>query len=114
MRRKIRDHDRTKSHAMADFDIITGPGGATLALSGDWTLMSLGAQSLDMPVHFARIGPVRIDLSRLGRLDTAGAYAILRAIGDKPAPSDFADRKDLQRLLSLVRRGIYQSAPSQR
>jgi phospholipid/cholesterol/gamma-HCH transport system permease protein len=107
------DEDREASGAAASFDIISAHDGSTLALSGDWTLMTLGAQAIDLPAQFSRTRPARIDVSRLGRLDTAGAYAILRAIGKQPAVTDFANRKDAQQLLSMVQRGIYQDAPPQ-
>src|SRR5262245_12034088 len=88
----------------AAYQIQSGPGGPTVALSGDWTSLSLGEEAVGLrdALHGAG-GTARVDLSRLGRLDTAGAYAILRAIHPATVPAASPDRADIDRLFELVR-----------
>ena len=87
--------------ASATYQIVSGPAGPTVALSGDWTSLALGEEALGMRSALHGAGTPRIDFRQLGRLDTAGAYAILRAI--HPAPATSPDRPDVERLFALVR-----------
>lgn len=73
--------------------------------SGDWTVLSLG----DAPVRLLREmrdGRRRFDARDLGRVDTAGAFALMRALHPKKEGDsidlDFAGRDDLGRLGDLV------------
>jgi len=65
--------------AAADFQIDDGGPGLTLRLTGDWTATELGriSRRLDDELHERRVDSV--DLSDLGRFDTAGALAIVQA-----------------------------------
>ena len=72
----------------AAFQILTGPTGPTVALSGDWTSLTLDEQAIGLRDAVSGVrGSPRLDLAELGRLDTAGAYAILRAIHPAGAPA---------------------------
>ena len=80
---------------------MSGPAGPTVAISGDWTSLALGDEALGMRSALHGTRTHQVDFKDLGRLDTAGAYAILRAI--HPAPATAPDRPDVDRLLALVR-----------
>jgi phospholipid/cholesterol/gamma-HCH transport system permease protein len=69
----------------AGLDVIEADGGARLKLSGDWTVHEIGR--FERAVMKAASGPVVIDLSGLGHLDTAGAWLL----GQATAASDDPD-----------------------
>jgi phospholipid/cholesterol/gamma-HCH transport system permease protein len=91
----------------AEFSVRTGGERPTVALVGDWTANNLG----DAPARLAETvtadGPVAVDIRKVRRLDTAGAYALVRAL-----PQDF-DLKAVQarpesaRLLELVGAAVH-------
>jgi phospholipid/cholesterol/gamma-HCH transport system permease protein len=98
----------------AAFQILTGQAGPTVALSGDWTSLTLGEEALGLRSALrGAAGPPRLDLKDLGRLDTAGAYAILRAIHPTQAPTAAPDRPDVGRLFDLVRPTIEEEAEAE-
>jgi phospholipid/cholesterol/gamma-HCH transport system permease protein len=70
----------------AQFDIETRDGARILAVSGDWTIHTIGA--LDDVLRPLRLQggdrPTRVDVTQLGDLDTAGAYVIERILSDAP------------------------------
>jgi phospholipid/cholesterol/gamma-HCH transport system permease protein len=70
----------------AQFEIETRDGVPTLVVSGDWTIHTIG--KLDVSLRALRgqtlDRPRLIDVSKLGDLDTAGAFVIERAIASKP------------------------------
>ncbi|HEY5711363.1 MAG TPA: ABC transporter permease [Allosphingosinicella sp.] len=91
----------------AAFQILIDRTGPTVKLSGDWTSLTLGEEAMGLRAALRETsGPARIALDNLGRLDTAGAYAILRAIHPSPAPAAAPDRPDVARLFDLVRPAI--------
>ena len=65
----------------AEFSVTGAAEGDTVVLSGDWTANNLG----DIPAGLAQELEGRpnrkIDVTRVHRLDTAGAYALIRAAG---------------------------------
>lgn len=76
---------------------------ATLALSGDWTAMRLG----QVPRELARTlhgheGELCVDLCRLGEIDTAGAFAIGRAIPEAVSVDVISRGRDFGRVIELV------------
>jgi phospholipid/cholesterol/gamma-HCH transport system permease protein len=87
----------------ADFALQAGPGGRVLALSGDWTSTTLGAAAGRLG-RALRGGVARVDVSRLGRIDTAGAYALFLASGRGAPPPGLESRPEALRLYELVRR----------
>src|SRR3954468_1789819 len=91
----------------AAFQILTDRTGPTVKLSGDWTSLTLGEEALGLrsALRDAK-GTARVELEALGRLDTAGAYAILSAIHPSQAPAAAPDRPDIARLFALVRPSI--------
>lgn len=86
----------------AGYSVKGAAEGATVVLSGDWTANGLG----DAPAGLAReLGGHHgsaWDVSQVRRLDTAGAYALIRAAGDGFDLSKVKARPESKRLLELV------------
>lgn len=93
----------------ASFHVRSDSDGDTVALSGDWTSLTMGSAvtSLQAAVSGPSASRLRLDFSSLGRLDTAGAYVILRAISPDGTAGGIEDgvgaRPDVARLFDLVR-----------
>jgi phospholipid/cholesterol/gamma-HCH transport system permease protein len=85
---------------LASHAISPGDGGDVLKLAGRLTLARLG----DLPHILGDIGPVaQIDLSAVERIDTVGAWLVLRvAAANNAAITGASD--DAQRLLAAVQR----------
>ena len=95
----------------ADFHIEDSEGAATLRLTGDWTTTSLGrtAKRLNDDLSGRSIGAV--DVSELGRFDTAGALALVQA-SDKSLPKEaWAERPEAGRIYATVEKLDRESAP---
>jgi phospholipid/cholesterol/gamma-HCH transport system permease protein len=89
----------------ADFDIVQRPGApAAVALRGDWTATGLGHVGVRLPQEVKARDGLALDVSGLGRFDTAGAFAVLRALGDGEV-SGLEARPDVASLLQFVREG---------
>ncbi len=99
----------------ADFQIEEAEGGsARLRLTGDWTTAGMGrsAQSLSDKLSGRKISGV--DLSGLGRFDTAGALVIVQA-SDCVFPADaWADRPEAGRVYAMVEKLERETAPPPR
>jgi phospholipid/cholesterol/gamma-HCH transport system permease protein len=87
----------------ADFVVEQRPEGRVLALTGDWTSTTLGGAAGRLS-RSLKGGLAGVDLSRLGRFDTAGAYALYQATGRGPPPVGAETRPEVVRLYDLVRR----------
>ncbi|MGY2736902.1 MlaE family ABC transporter permease [Sphingomonas sp. UYP23] len=86
----------------AAFDILDHPEGRTLQPSGDWTVLLLDGTVATLGKEVHRVGQAdRLDLSRLGRVDTSGAFVLLRAL--KPIGIVTPSHADFDRLSALVR-----------
>jgi phospholipid/cholesterol/gamma-HCH transport system permease protein len=87
----------------ADFSLRDAPGGSRLSLSGDWTATRLGAADANLreAVRGAPAG-LSVDMTQIGRLDTAGAFAVLRALGEDFDTARIEARPESARLLKLV------------
>jgi phospholipid/cholesterol/gamma-HCH transport system permease protein len=86
----------------ADFRLETARGGGRLILVGDWTSTGMGRAGARL-AEAARTEPPRtLDLSELGRFDTAGAYELIRATGLKADAEGLKARPDAARLVELV------------
>jgi len=90
--------------AAADFRIDEGEGRLTLRLAGDWTATSLGriSRRLDEALHQRCVDDV--DLSELGRFDTAGALAIVQASNCVLPEAAWTQRPEAGRIYALVER----------
>jgi phospholipid/cholesterol/gamma-HCH transport system permease protein len=86
----------------ADFKLDRREGGAVLALSGDWTSLGLGRTALRLADAVRGAKPQAVDLSALGRFDTAGAYELARVAEVRPGAPGLDARPDAARLMELV------------
>jgi len=86
----------------AEFSVRTAGGRPTVALSGDWTANNLA----DAPGRLAQAlkphGEAEVDIRKVRRLDTAGAYALIRALGRDYDLKTVRARPESARLLDLV------------
>jgi phospholipid/cholesterol/gamma-HCH transport system permease protein len=86
----------------ASYLIDSGPAGPSVALAGDWTALTLGDAALALRSDVERLGTApQLDLGAIGRVDTAGAFAILRALPPASAAAA-APRPEVARLFELV------------
>ena len=93
----------------ADFQLLEADGRLTAELTGDWTSRSLGAAPDRLKSALAARRPAVLDLRRVGRCDTSGAYAVVRAAGEAKVP--LAARPETQRLLDLVSKARAKEEP---
>jgi len=96
--------------AAADFQIDDGGPGLTLRLTGDWTATELGriSRRLDDGLHGREI--TAVDLSELGRFDTAGALAIVQAGHVKLPDAAWSQRPEAGRTYAMVEKLERESA----
>ena len=96
--------------AAADFQIEDGGPGLTLRLTGDWTATELGRISgrLDDELHERAVDAV--DLTDMGRFDTAGALAIVQAANCVLPPSAWTQRPEAGRTYAMVEKLERESA----
>ena len=91
----------------ADFHLRRRDGGAVLALTGDWTSLGLGRTGLRLAAALRDAPPPKgVDLSELGRFDTAGAYELARVAQLRPGAPGLEARPDASRLMELVGEAI--------
>jgi phospholipid/cholesterol/gamma-HCH transport system permease protein len=89
----------------ADFELLEADGGLNARLTGDWTSRTLGAAADRLRVEITARHPRVVDLTGVGRCDTSGAFAIVRAAqGAGPGAAALKARPETQRLLDLVSR----------
>jgi phospholipid/cholesterol/gamma-HCH transport system permease protein len=93
----------------ADFRLLEADGRLTAELTGDWTSRSLGGAPDRLKSALASRRPAVLDLRRVGRCDTSGAYAVVRATGEARVPLEA--RPETQRLLDLVSKAREKEAP---
>lgn len=86
----------------ADFSVMDREGGRTAVLSGDWTATAAGDAVRRLADEMDEGGFQAIDLTPVRRLDTAGAYGILKILGDHPVAQQIEARPETRRLLDLV------------
>ncbi|MDP3801143.1 ABC transporter permease [Brevundimonas sp.] len=101
--------------AAADFQIDDGGSALTLRLTGDWTATELGriSRRLDEALHERCVDAV--DLTDLGRFDTAGALAIVQASNCVLPQSAWVQRPEAGRTYAMVEKLERESAgPPQR
>jgi len=93
------------SGILATFDLEDRDGRLRLVLRGDWMTMRLGSAPERLRQQMGGTeGTLDIDVEELGRIDTAGAYAIVRAIGSgREVRLDKDLRPDVATLAELIR-----------
>lgn len=87
----------------ADYTIEPGPEGPAVRLAGDWTADRMGAAGAGLRRELSGAQRVDFDLTGAGRLDTAGAYALIKAAGPAFDLDRVKARPETVRLLTLVR-----------
>jgi phospholipid/cholesterol/gamma-HCH transport system permease protein len=96
--------------AAADFQIEDGGPGLTLRLTGDWTATELGRISRRLDGELLERSVDAVDLSELGRFDTAGALAIVQAANCVLPPSAWTQRPEAGRTYAMVEKLERESA----
>jgi phospholipid/cholesterol/gamma-HCH transport system permease protein len=86
----------------ADYRIEAGPDGPMASLSGSWTAERLGAAGRGLARELSGAKRVTFDLGGVDRLDTAGAYAVVRAAGPAFDLDRVKGRPETLRLMKLV------------
>ncbi|MBI1407862.1 MAG: MlaE family lipid ABC transporter permease subunit [Caulobacter sp.] len=86
----------------ADFTLAQGEQGLTALLTGDWTAETLEDAGDRLGEHLVGSTGINLDLRDMGRCDTAGAYAILRAADGRTSAGTLFARTETRRLLHLV------------
>ena len=86
----------------AEFSLKGAADGASVVLSGDWTANKLGDAPASLVRELGGRRDLTWDISRVRRLDTAGAYALIRAGGEDLDIAKVKARPESQRLLELV------------
>lgn len=91
----------------ADFTLQPGPSGLSLALTGDWTAMTLGHAPDRLIAALAHKSIEVLDVRALKRLDTAGVFVLTQQASLSPklltgagAAASRADIDHLQRLVA--------------
>jgi phospholipid/cholesterol/gamma-HCH transport system permease protein len=90
----------------AEFTLEESEDGLIARPLGDWTAESLGDAGSRLERALSEGEAERIDLRKLARLDTAGAYAVIRAARAAGREIPIDARPAARRLLTLVRNNI--------
>ncbi|WP_174279054.1 ABC transporter permease [Sphingomonas bacterium] len=91
----------------ASYHLTDDGGTVSIVPSGDWTVLALGDAPLRLKADLEDKGARRrFDAHQLGRVDTAGVFALMRVLGDPSENGlelDLAGRDELERLADLVK-----------
>jgi phospholipid/cholesterol/gamma-HCH transport system permease protein len=87
----------------ADFRLDEGEHGKVAVLTGDWTAVDMGWANERLGEALKNAEGVDIDLSRVGRCDTSGAWGVLRAAEQSRRPGRIIAPPATARLFDLVR-----------
>ncbi len=90
----------------ADFHLDKTEHGGTAVLTGDWTAVDMGAAYDRLAEAVAGRDTATIDVNRVGRCDTSGAYGILRASRANAHEIRILAPPRIERLLELVRKAV--------
>jgi len=91
----------------ADFKLLPATDRPTAALSGDWTTARLGAKAGELAQALKGFKGIAFDLTAVHRMDTAGAFAIVRAAGPEFSLDRVMARPESRRLLELVDNAVH-------
>ena len=86
----------------ADFKLQQGEHGATVILTGDWTAEGMGDADNRLTEVLDGLNAANLDLMKVRRCDTAGAFGILKAANGQVSPGKVLAKPETQRLLDLV------------
>lgn len=90
----------------AEFTLQQGEHGSTAVLTGDWTAETLDDAGARLAENLRHSKSVNLDLRGVGRCDTAGAYAIIRAADGRESAGQLLARPETDRLLHLVSEAV--------
>jgi phospholipid/cholesterol/gamma-HCH transport system permease protein len=91
----------------ADFELQPATDRPIAVLRGDWTTQQLGKVGDALAQAAAGRPDLTLDLTGVRRMDTAGAFAILRAAGDGFSLDRVVARPETRRLLELVDNAVH-------
>ncbi|MGI8840114.1 MAG: MlaE family ABC transporter permease [Caulobacteraceae bacterium] len=97
----------------ADFHLDDAEHGKTAVLTGDWTAVDMGAAGERLGDAVEAGEASAIDLTRVGRCDTSGAYGVIRASERAGEAIRIVGAPETDRLLDLVR-GALENKPTTR
>jgi len=86
----------------ADFELQAATDRPTAVLSGDWTTSQMGGAGDALSKAVPGREDLVFDLTRVRRMDTAGAFAVVRAAGGHFDLARVVARPESKRLLELV------------
>jgi phospholipid/cholesterol/gamma-HCH transport system permease protein len=86
----------------ADFSLVEANGALRAQLTGDWTSRMLGDAAERLRRAMAERSPKIVDLKKIGRCDTSGAFAIVRAADIVHSKRTLEARPETERLMQLV------------
>ena len=86
----------------AQFQMQAASDRPTAKLSGDWTTNLLEGIGAELGRELRGRKDVTLDLSGVRRMDTAGAFAVIRAVGPDFSLDQVVARPEAKRLLELV------------
>ena len=97
----------------ADFKVEPTADGSAIALSGDWTANALGRAPAALRRALSQQRIAAFDFRGVERLDTAGAFAVIRAAGRDFDMAKVRARPETLRLIDIVARAAKaEPAPS--
>jgi len=100
--------------AAADFQIDDADDGLTLRLTGDWTATELGRISNRLDNDLREREITAVDLSGMGRFDTAGALAVVQAGHCRLPATAWRERPEAGRTYAMVEKLERESVPPPR
>jgi phospholipid/cholesterol/gamma-HCH transport system permease protein len=95
----------------ADFHIDTSGDGVVALLTGDWTAVEMGRAAERLADSLVDKRDATIDVTKVGRFDTSGAYAVLMAAQKRGHEDRIVASAEVERLLKMVSDAI-KSAPT--
>jgi phospholipid/cholesterol/gamma-HCH transport system permease protein len=86
----------------ANFQIDASPDGHVALLTGDWTAVEMGRAAERLADTLADKRDATIDVTKVGRFDTSGAYAVLTASRQGGREDRIVASPEVKQLLSMV------------
>lgn len=95
----------------ADFTVREAHDQGVIELTGDWTAALIGPAASGLRDELASHSAVSLDLTKVGRMDTAGAYAVIQAAGARFGAAKIQARPETHRLIELVNNATVAKPP---
>ncbi len=100
--------------ADADFSLDDAKAGHTALLTGDWTATRIGDAGQRLAQAIGQTDGLTLDLRKIGRCDTAGAYTIIKAADKRTSAGKLLARTETKRLMELVEHATQVEPPTPR